>query len=583
MKSIQRYGRLAVLGACFGTLAGCADFLEVTQTTEPEAATILDNDEDFNTVAGSPFGVWWGTAQGSRPTNSVWLYPVIALSALGEEFVMTPTSTSGHVYVAQEPRDLTYDNDQFGGNWFFRKPFYDMYHCTATAIDVIKYLNEHPNRRIGNATTGDGTNRVRWFNRLMLGICHVYAGMLYDQGYTVDETFDTQNPNQDFASMLKPHWEVTAWGIEQLEMAIEEMAADTVTTIPANWINRAPGDLVTNQDLIRVAHSMIARALVYNARTPGQRAAVDWARVITEVDAGITEDFYVQGVPSITSSTGSSRFDSQYQRYGAFLTDVRMSNWIVGPADTTGAFQAWVAAGIAGRDHFIIKTPDRRIHGNDLTNTTLAPHKQQGVYMLPRTSQCTAAQRTARGQSVAECFNIAAMSSAGGTYRRSAYSNRRYIAPAGQPDHWNNGQLVTMSVQEMQFLKAEAYMRLGQPELAVPIINAQGRVSRGQLAPATVDGAGTLPTCVPRKADGSCGDLWDVLMYEKRLETALLEALVPFADYRGWGLMPVGTICQLAPPGRELELIGVPYYSFGGNAPGSVGAPPATSGATCTD
>ena len=56
--------------------------------------------------------------------------------------------------------------------------------------------------------------------------------------------------------------------------------------------------------------------------------------------------------------------------------------------------------------------------------------------------------------------------------------------------------------------------------------------------------------------DGSCGDLMDALMYEKRIETHGVEAIIPFADWRGWGMMPQGTICQFAPPGRELELIG---------------------------
>ena len=140
-------------------------------------------------------------------------------------------------------------------------------------------------------------------------------------------------------------------------------------------------------------------------------------------------------------------------------------------------------------------------------------------------------------------------------------------------------------MKEMNFLRAEANYRLGNLQTAADIINAQGRVDIGGLDPVTVAGTGSLPTCIPRTFDtGACGDLWDALMYEKRIETFGTEPMIPWADARGWGLMTEeGTICQLAPPGRELEVIGMTYYTFGGNAIGSVGRAPAMSGAKCSD
>ena len=569
MNIMRRLGAIAGFAVCLGTLSACDDFLQVEQTIQPESASLFENDEDFNTALGSAFGVWWGTAQGSRPTNSVQNWPVLAMANLGDELVMSLTTSTGHSYVAQEPREA-YDNDQFGGNWLFRKPFYDMYLCTAISIDALRYLNANPDRKILELGVTDVTPRARWFARLMNGVCHVYAGFLFDQAYTVDESFDTQDPDQDFAAMLKPHQEVTAHGIAQLEMAITEMQAAPDATIPATWISRPESDLVTKADLIKFAHSMIARALIYDARTPEQRAEADWDRAVTHIGQGITEDFYVLGL--------SPRFDSRYKQYINFTNDGRISNRVVGPADTTGKYEAWEAAGIEGREHFLIKTPDRRIHG--VATSTLADYKVAGAYFTLRFSSCSAAQRTARGETAAVCWNPVNASSSGGTYRRSLYASIKW----GGSTHYNTGNLVTMSVKEMNFLRAEALLRDGMAAEAATLINAQGRQSIGQLPAATAAGSGTLPACVPRKlyaTTPTCGDIWDVLMYEKRIETHGVEAIIPFADWRGWGMMPAGTICQFAPPGRELELIGVPYYTFGGTWAGSVGQPARDNGATC--
>jgi hypothetical protein len=566
---IRRLGTIVGLAACLGTVGGCDNFLEVEQTIQPESGSLFDNDEDFDTALGSAFGVWWGTAQGSRPTNGVQNWPVLGMANLGDELVMSLTTGTGHAYVAQEPR-TSYDNDQFGGNWLFRKPFYDMYLCTAIAIDALRYLDANPERRILEEGVDDVTPRARWFARLMNGVCHVYAGLIFDQGYTVDESFDTQNPNQDHAGMLKPHSEVTAFGIEQLELAITEMEAAPNATIPAIWINRPETDLVTKADLIKFAHSMIARGLIYDARTPEQRALAEWDRAISHIDQGITEDFYVLGL--------SPRFDSRYKQYINFQNDGRISNRVVGPADTTGEYEAWEAAGLEGREHFLINTPDRRVHG--VATSSLAAYKVPGEYFFLRYSSCSSSQRTARGETAAVCWNPVNASSSGGTYRRSLYASRKW----GGATHYNTGDLVTISVKEMNFLRAEALLRDGLADEAAAMINAQGRVDIGELPPATATGSGTLPSCVPRKlyaTTPTCGDLWDVLMYEKRIETHGVEAIIAFADWRGWGMMPQGTICQFAPPGRELELIGVPYYTFGGEWAGSVGNPARANGATC--
>jgi hypothetical protein len=174
----------------------------------------------------------------------------------------------------------------------------------------------------------------------------------------------------------------------------------------------------------------------------------------------------------------------------------------------------------------------------------------------------------------------------------SNYAGARFGTGTAATDHWRAGQLATTNAKEMEFLKAEAHIRLGNLATAATIINAQGRTSStgGNLPALTTAGPPQstpeeIRSCVPKRKDGTCGDLFDALKYEKRVELYGLEAIIPYADARGWGLMIPGSICMLAIPNRETEAIGRGdlNYTFGGNNPGSVGRPPAASGATCTD
>jgi hypothetical protein len=120
---------------------------------------------------------------------------------------------------------------------------------------------------------------------------------------------------------------------------------------------------------------------------------------------------------------------------------------------------------------------------------------------------------------------------------------------------------------EVQLLKAEAEFRLGHFQEAADLINFT-RVENGELPPVTTAGT-SGPSCVPRLWNGACGDLWDALIYEKRIET--YGTAISFFDLRGWGCLLEGTLTQLPPPGRQLDLQDRVIYTFGGN-PGQVGS-----------
>lgn len=139
-------------------------------------------------------------------------------------------------------------------------------------------------------------------------------------------------------------------------------------------------------------------------------------------------------------------------------------------------------------------------------------------------------------------------------------------------DQTSLGFAPELTVEEMGFFKAEAYIRLGQPDLALPFINGD-RVAVGELPAATETGVSGA-RCVPRSAgllakastvpEGDCGDLMQTLIYEKQIETALLYAGSSWYDHRGFGTLRTGRAVQSPIPQVDLDLLDLPLYTFGG-------------------
>ena len=70
--------------------------------------------------------------------------------------------------------------------------------------------------------------------------------------------------------------------------------------------------------------------------------------------------------------------------------------------------------------------------------------------------------------------------------------------------------------------------------------------------------------CVPRREDGTCGDLMDALRWERLIELVGLNPMRAWHDRRGFGELLVGTWVHLPVPARYLVGLGIPNYTFGG-------------------
>ena len=546
--------------------AACYD-LSVGTTDDTLTREFVLNDPSLveRVIAGVGINLWGGM-NNTRP----W----VALSALGEE--ITSASNNASLWdIAREPRPML-DNAP-GVVAINRDPWANFYEANSTATEMARNIKARNLRLVDKATGFDNTARGLAYAKFIQGSAHAYLSMLFDKAAIVTEDVDlSEVPDLEF----QPHTVVRDSAIKWLEEAIT-MANSSPFTFPytdALWFYN---NVVSNGEFAQLAHSVIARTIVYNARNPAERAALDWNEVKFHIENGLTFDFGL----GADGSRPNPLLDFGYKVYtgappgtgtgtsqsNAARVDLRL----LGPGDTTTVlvdgvrktqYQIWLEKvdNPQLRDTvrpFTVNSPDQRI----LRSGAPVPVGKPVVFQFTSVAVPTTVQPSERG-----------------TYYQSNYwSASRTKGGLNSTGNLDDIRDIAFTKTEMDLLLAEAEYRLNNRQRAADLINLT-RVGNGGLDPVTVDGppkatAEEQARCVPKRYDGSCGDLWDALMYEKRIETYGVHGMIPYGDARGWGCLMEGTITDLPIPGRQLDLLGQAVYTFGGQ-PGQPGSAPMPDG-----
>lgn len=526
---MRRFPLLCAAGAVLAA-AGCQD-LEVTNPNDPEIGTVLANGDALQAYLAGNFRNLWIVLQGSRPN-----WP----ASTAADQLSAVTTSFANPELSNEPRvELPNNNNVTVTRNVHREMWLDLYRTISISNDVLRAMDENPGLAVGVGNAD--APRARAYAKFLQGVAHGYVAMYYDQGWIIDEKVALPADVSQFGTAvpLQPREAVLAASIAQLKEAIA--LSQTSFTLPNTWV---PGVAINNAELARLANTYIARFTVYAARRPTERRAVPWATVLTHLDAGIAPEATTNAARHDFAPVAdpAQSFASSFKQSAQTESSMRADYKLVGPADTTGAYQNWIRRAPASRTPFIVFTPDKRIAARDSTN---------GTYFTFR-----------RVQSFASTL---------GTYHQSFYVLNRFNAAAGNARSWETGPQPVITRAELDLIRAEAYLNTGNAARAAELIN-RTRVANGGLPPVTAAGVPEARSCVPRTQLGACGSLFDALRYEKRIETAGIEGSVAYWDARGWGTLLIGTPVHFPVPWRELELIGVPLYTFGGGGPGSVTA-----------
>ena len=557
----------AVLGtAALAAVAGACYDLGVDPNSGIPREKVLTTPADLEVFAASTFlNLWAAMTNGS---------PWAGLSVAAEQ-MESSNSNFGMYDLGKIPREPLNNAATYSSYGAIKNAWANFYEANANAVDVLGSIERNNIRIIDVASNRDNTSRTVTFAKMIQGVSHTYLGMLYDQAVIIPETVDLQDVQALAELPLRPYREVVDSGLKFLGEALEilDTANFVLPRTDQLWIY---GTQSSSGELEQFIHSSMARAMVYSARTPEERAQVDWQAVLDHINQGIVLDFGPRGRPntlldfgywySITNSPVGNFAGNNTLNSARTRTDLR----IVGPADTSSAYRTWLAR---------------------VTDPANINEHPPGISSGDRRiEQATATfDSTKAGSTLIRYYPVDPPSSAMPIERGTKYYSNYWFnatAPLGNAlAQLALRQHVVLTVAEMNMLKAEALIRLGRTQEAVDIINITRTAPVGagpNLAPVTAAGtvgAGATPAeiaaCVPRRTDGTCGDLWDALIYEKRLITYGYDGLVAFADMRGWGCLAPGTPLHLPVPADQLILMGRPVYTFGGmpGQPGSAGQP----------
>jgi len=492
---IPRYVGTPLILTVLGTASACSE-TPTLPPTEIDPVVREAMAADVELMVPDLMAGWWRTAHDQVPAQPL----VVAADARTSSW-----RNWGMMDVGAEPRniDLARLDEEYG---LVTTPWMELYRSLASARDVLEAIDEGV--EVGEG--GADTHRAVVFAKFMQGLVLGTLAELYQRAFILDETTDPGEVR------LAPYPDVMRAALAKLQESID-VAREEPFTIPAPWV--AFDRDLDRDGFVRLAHSMRARLAISVARTPAERQAVDWQTVLEDVRAGITQDW-------------GSRYDGDWVHNWSDALDKilaaepfwsRVDYRMIGPADASGAYQAWLALPPAERQPFPILTDDRRITGADGPTDagTLMAYAGDGRFLPQR-----------------------------GTYHFSYYADTRWAAYL---DAWGEAFAPDFAVEELSFIEAEALYRTGDRAGAMAIVN-RTRTAAG--LDAFTDPNGPAPggwRCVPKRDDGSCGDLWDALAYEKRIELFQYGPFTEFVDDRGWGDLLEGTFLDFPPATTTLE------------------------------
>ena len=544
---------LVVVAATFAA-AACKDVLGVNNPNNPNIAQVYATATDIEAVFAQGFLQVGFTTSGVHTNNLAPQLNAMSLENYGN------VANFDMVYRAAIPRRFIDNSVNNSGAGVHYADFQNMQKQARALSNAINALDAFvaAGHTLGSASQNA---RARAWGFFELGLAQGNTALMYDSAAIVLPA----TPTIGAPPALVGHANVMTQALADLDSALTIARSSAVTgslaAFTSTWIN---GVSIDQPTFIKIVRSYQARFRAGVARTPTERAAVDWTQVIADATNGITSDLVVQ--LSIQAGWQQQEVTNAYRYQG--WGDVSMM--YLGMADTSGAYDAWLATPMINRQAFLLKTPDARWPaGEDRATQNTVSGGPNGV---PGSSGLYFRNRPA-GEDPP-----------GDPWGTSFYDHFRFrYLTVSNSD--NAGAWIEFPKAEVDLLAAEGYLRKGDVASALPLID-NSRVSKGKLpklagviATATdpVPGGGA---CVPRVPTGpsgptACGTAMEALKYEYRIETYFTGYGQWFQAERGWGDLVEGTPLEFPVPYQEMQVRLLPFYNLGG-----IGGPSAAAKGT---
>lgn len=458
------------------------DLLDVPNENDPDFKKVYKKPEDVQNIAAGLFNAVYN---GEHSYNGVQM-----MLAVAADNVTCSYGNAGMWHMSSEPRDLAWDNSPSYANRGQTKWSYDQfYSAISTASNVIKAIDGGVQIGVGGADN----NRALAVARFVQGFSYGNLALVFDRVHVVDETKTVEGVLETSLS----YKDAALAALDYLDKAI--VLANSSFTIPASWLG-LPADM-SSAEFKKICNTAAARIMSYNPRNKTDLAAVNWAKVKTYADAGITADW------NIVNDGYATWYDEagDYLTYpGWGLTDM----YVVNLMDPTQP-QHWDNSPSFPHPPASTNPIDQRLNTDFQYNPS--------NYFRPD-----------RGY-----FNFS-------NYRNMRYDDFYVTAIGEKPE---------VMKAENDLLKAEARAYTGDLAGAAAIINAGTRVTRGGMAPVAAN----------------LVDIVKAIHHERHVELYTTGMGLQFFEMRKLNLLQKGTPLHMPIPAAILELFQLkpPFYTFG--------------------
>jgi hypothetical protein len=555
--------------ALMGAVGLGACNLAVINPNSPETKRVLATPSDVESLIGTQYlrfqGVLYGTGSNQWGMAAVQSF---------EDFSSLSNNCMGQrIGIPRASNDNAVGNGCAGEQ---SNVYYRASEVMRTATNVLNRFHE-PTFTLGSPAQD---NRARAFAEFLRGLTSGYLALVYDSAAVISEQMSAED-----AGSLLGYSEVLDTSLAALQRAIDYATAPAAGTdgfpLPGTWIPTAnvqgpSATEFTTAEFVKLMRSYRARFRASVARTVAERNAVNWDLVIADAQNGITAD-HMNGTG--TNNGGASH--TWLASWTSATTWHQMTPFVAGMADgSDGAYAAWSAVPIANRPI-----------GGTIPYFQVSPDKRwpQGATRPDQQADFDLASCGLAGAVCKRYFvnrETAQDSNTGDSWGWSNYDYARFYpwryfgSASGLTPQ--NGPLPFMTLAEIDMLQAEGLIRKGSFSAAAALINKTRTTFQGNPnlpAITTFDGTSPVPggaDCVPKVpvnvTPGSggtvqCGNMFEAMKYEKRIEGLMIAFMQFFFDGRGWGDLPDGTPYDWAPPYQDLLArgrVGTQIYSTGG-------------------
>jgi hypothetical protein len=547
MRRLIKYSALAALVG----LGACEDALVVDNPNQGDTDKVISTPADAEALISTYYKRWYSGVYGSTGSMegrlNVWSF--LNFSSLANNCQNT-SYPFGNSNVTNTP------GNPCGGE-------HSRLYFILGEVDRVasSLLGQMDNGLTMGSVARDA--RARAFAEFLRGMSLGYLALMQDSAAIITAATPAQDPGA-----LVGYVEVmdSAYAALQRSIDIANLATSSATDgfpLPTAWL--PSGTSMTAAEFVKLMRSYRARFRANVVRTPAEANSIDWSLVIADAAAGITADHEV-----VTgTATGGTASYSWRQQYNDFSTWHQMTPFIIGMADNSGSYANWIGQPLgdrgAGNTGFFMTTPDLRFPQGATRNAQIAD-----LDVATCEAAATKCKRYFRNRP-------AGSDQFGGVgWGWSNYDFVRYRSwhVRGDAGTARVGKTPIMLLAEMDLLRAEGLMKQAAPDYAGAIALINKTRTAGMAGNPSVATGGGLPAltsldpnagvpggadCVPKVPQGpafttiACGNMFEALKWEKRVETGYTHYLSWYLDGRRWGDLAEGTPLFLPVPYQDWQ------------------------------